>query len=404
MNAKNLVLEKITDFINDADAEAAAETVIKLQKSYPDASADEIAERLIKRKCLQAGAVGAVTSGAAMIPGLGTFAAMTFGVATDIGMTFKLQAELTLEIAYAFDHVLNESEKQKIILTITGISAGSQAALQKVGREIAQKATADLAQKSIVKAIPFLGVAASAGMNIASTYVIGRRAQAYFTLGPDQMENWADGLRAISGVDERKLVGWLGETTENSWELISGGAQAAADTVVVTGKSTGKVVLVYSKKVTQAILASGGRLIGALWGGAAYLWPFKGKEPAQIEKKRGFWANLRRRLSWRRDKKEDTPPLTEAEMVEKITHASIEGAAVIGIIGAGDTAFVDLQEDQSYLDKLLGVFSWLPERWRLVDGETPDPDLMSELTQKYEPSNLIIYESDETVVEKKDEV
>ncbi len=401
MNAKNFVLEKITDFINDADAEAAAETVTKLQKSYPDASADEIVERLIKRKCLQAGAVGAVTSGAAMIPGLGTFAAMTFGVATDIGMTFKLQAELTLEIAYAFDHVLDENEKQKIILTITGISAGSQAALQKVGKEIAQKATADLAQKSIVKAIPFLGVAASAGMNIVTTYIIGRRAQAYFTLGPDQMENWADGLRAISGVDEQKLVDWLGETTENSWALISSGAQSAADTVVVTGKSTGKVILVYSKKVSQSILASGGRLIGALWGGAAYLWPFKGKEPAQIEGKRGFWARLRRRLSWRKEK--DTPQLSEAELVEKITQAPIEGAAVIGIIGAGDETSIEPQEDQSYLDKLLGVFSWLPDRWQLVDGETPDPNLMSELTQKYEPSTMIIYESDEPVAEKRDE-
>src|SRR5262245_49203948 len=105
--------ESLTGYINDADEKAAAERVAALRQKQPDAPVEDLADSLIKRKCFRAGAVGAVTSGAALIPGLGTFASLTFGVAADIGMTFKLQAELVLELAALYGHSLTPDEKRR---------------------------------------------------------------------------------------------------------------------------------------------------------------------------------------------------------------------------------------------------------------------------------------------------
>ena len=107
-----------------------------LRSKIPEASTEQVVDELIRRKCMKAGSVGAVTSGAAILPGLGTFASLTFGVAADIGMTFKMQAELVLEIAAAHARDLSPGEKRRLILLVTGVSTGANQALSQVGETI----------------------------------------------------------------------------------------------------------------------------------------------------------------------------------------------------------------------------------------------------------------------------
>jgi hypothetical protein len=258
---KSGVLDDLAGFmeqaIDNADEEAAAERVATLSEENPDASPDELVELLTKRKCMQTGALGAITSGASMIPGLGTALSLTFGVAADIGVTFKLQAELVLEIAAVYERTLNPTEKRRVVMLITGLSAGANQALSKAGRRIAEKATERLAQKSVIKAIPVIGVAASAGTNILFTYVIGQRAKAYFSLGPEAVGDWGESIRAVTGVDERIIAGWLTETTERSWRLVSDSAQGAAGMMIVAGKAAGEVVVVGAGKAGEAIAGVG---------------------------------------------------------------------------------------------------------------------------------------------------
>lgn len=258
----------LVSVINNADEQAAAKRVESLRQQYPEASADLVADLLIKEKCRQTGAVGAVTSGASVIPGLGTVAALTFGVAADIGLTFKLQAELVLELAAAYGYLLSNTEKQRVVMLITGISAGTNQILSKVGKEIAEQATERLASKSVTKAIPVLGVAASAGVNILSTYLIGQRAKAYFGLGAEAMGDWTESLRAITGVDTRPLTGWLVETTENSWKLVNQQLHSAKGLALTAGKSLGEVVVAGTTSSWQIVRASFRFLFsipGALW-------------------------------------------------------------------------------------------------------------------------------------------
>ena len=247
------VIERMTKAVSDADEAAAAKRVDNLRTSRPTVSPAELVDLLIHQKCLQTGAVGAITSGSALVPGLGTVTALTFGVAADIGMTFKMQAELVLEIAAVYERKLSPDEKRTAVMLVTGISTGANQLLEKAGEQIARKATERLAQKSVTKALPLIGVAASAGSNIVTTYVIGQRARAYFGLSPEAMGDWAESIRALTGVDERVMIEWLIETTERSWQVVSNSAKNAVGAVIVAGKSTGEVIVISAGKVSEAV-------------------------------------------------------------------------------------------------------------------------------------------------------
>jgi len=225
----------IYNAISDVDLGQASEKVTQLREKYPNASPQKLSQMLIREKCQKTGTVGAVTSGAGLIPGVGTLAAITLGTAADIGATFKLQSELVLEIAAVYDYPLNEEEKQRIVLGVSGISAGTTALARRAGQTAAIKASEKVAgkaiEKSLVKALPIIGVMASAGTNVLSSYIIGQRADAYFRLGPEHVGTWADSLRTISGVDERKLSRWLADSSKSAGQAVVTGTGKIAGTV-----------------------------------------------------------------------------------------------------------------------------------------------------------------------------
>jgi uncharacterized protein (DUF697 family) len=230
------LLKGLDKAISSADEKAAAERVAAWRNAHPDAPVDRLVEALIKAKAQQTAAVGAATSSTDIIPGLGTLAALALGTAADIGVTFRLQAELVLEIAAAYGHALNETEKRDAVLVVTGISVGTNRLLSLAGRDVAEAAAERFAGRSVLKVVPFLGIAASAAANALTTYVIGRRAAAYFERGPAAMGNWADNLRAITGVDERRIGGWMAEAAETT--RVAGTARALGQTL---GAATGAV-------------------------------------------------------------------------------------------------------------------------------------------------------------------
>ena len=157
---------------------------------------------------------------------------------------------------------------------------------------------------------------------MVTTYIIGRRAQAYFSLGPDEMEGWADGLRAISGVNEQEIIGWLGETTESSWQMISDGTKSTTNSVVLTSKNSGKAIVIYSQNAANALKSAGGQLVGTLSNTTTSIWNFVSR-PFQQERT------------------EDNPIKT-AESIDfeqiatQLSEADIEDQHVIGVVGAGD--------------------------------------------------------------------
>lgn len=233
------IMKTLFNVVSDVDLAAAARRVEELKAKNPDAGPRDLAQILIREKCRRTGAVGAVTSGAGLVPGLGTAAAVTLGVAADIGATFKLQAELVLEIAAVYEYPLSEQEKEQLVLVITGISAGTTTLTRRAGQTVSIKVGEKVAEravgKTILKALPVVGVIASAGTNVLSTYIIGQRADAYFRLGPEAVGSWGDTLRTISGLDERKIGSWLAGGGRSAGQALTAGMGRMGDAGKVAG-------------------------------------------------------------------------------------------------------------------------------------------------------------------------
>lgn len=243
--------------MTDADAEAAARRVARLKAEHLEAGPDELVERIIKKKCQQTGAIGAASSSAALIPVLGTLTSLTVGVATDITATFKLQAEMVLEIAAAYDFPLDTVDEQTLILLVTGISTGSNLLLNRAGSQLTVRLGERYARKWLAHALPFVGLVASAGTNVLATYVIGQRAQAYFRHGPDAVVDWKDSLRAVAGVDERKIGGWLVESGSQAWGVVREGTGRAAGAVAEAARVSGDALAAGARTTVGGVARAG---------------------------------------------------------------------------------------------------------------------------------------------------
>jgi hypothetical protein len=278
----NAIVDQIFGAIDKTDEKAAAQRVASLRQRYPDATTADLAERLIRQRSMQAGVVGVVTSGATIIPGLGTVTTLVFGVAADLQMTYKIQSELVLELAALYDHPVGLDDKRYIVALVTGMSAGTNQLVRRVGTELAEQATRRLARRAVAKSIPFVGVAASGGINMVATYFIGRRAQAYFSHDRDSLVALDDQLRALTGVDERKLLTWLTEATVQAWQMAGLGAQNLAGAALVTGQNAGRLGLVVAGHAGSAAAGAWQRIKSGVNAGAQTIssWRKRRSKPA----------------------------------------------------------------------------------------------------------------------------
>ena len=224
--AAGRLLAYVADKACEADPRTASGRAARLRRQHPDATNDLICEMLIKAKCQQTALVGGASAAPAVIPGIGTLISLTVGTMVDIGSTIRAQAELVLEIAEVYRYPMDEASRREIVLLVTGLGAGAQQLAGKAGQRVGQRVAERYAQQGIARALPVIGITAAAGTNALATYIIGRRAQAYFSRGPESIGNWKDSLRAVSGVDERKIAGWLAETRTGLAEMGAGAGRA----------------------------------------------------------------------------------------------------------------------------------------------------------------------------------
>lgn len=249
------VWHSLLDWISKVDTQVAQTRVESLRQEHPEAEAAELCELLIRAKCQRTGTVGAVTSATSAIPVIGSVFSMTLGLVVDLGSTITAQAELVLEIAEVYQVPLTENNKRETVLLILGLGSGLERLGQLAGQQLGQAVSQKLAKRWVAKAIPVLGVAASAGTNALSTYVIGRRAQAYFAQGPEALGDWQESLRAISGVDERKIGHWLQSRSQQALEGVQQSSRALIENttrgVIDGAKSVSSGVQTGAQKLAQ---------------------------------------------------------------------------------------------------------------------------------------------------------
>lgn len=224
------LMNRLTQAIDDTDEQEAAARVANLRAKYPDDTLDQLTNRLILAKARETAVVGATTSAAMIIPGIGTIAGLTLGIAADFGITFKLQAELVIEIATLYGHPMTPDEKRRVVMLVTGLSAGTTTLAHRAGKGISKRLTARLGSKYVVRALPVVGMAASATTNAVMTYAIGKRSQAYFSLGSEAMKDWRMSAGALTGLNRELLASGV-KTSGLALKKVGGTAVSGAKKV-----------------------------------------------------------------------------------------------------------------------------------------------------------------------------
>ena len=209
------LLFRVIDSVDPAVTQARVQAV---QAKYPTLDKAALAKRLIRDKALQTGAVGATTSAAGTIPGLGTLTSVTLGVTADVVATFRLQVELVMELAHLMGYEMSRAERRTAILAITGLGAGLDTAVKAVGTKVMTHVGEEYAEKAILKAIPIVGLLASAGVNVLATRVVGDRALAYFR--GKQLGEFTQDVTGVSDADAAVAEGWWQAGQTRARELL----------------------------------------------------------------------------------------------------------------------------------------------------------------------------------------
>jgi hypothetical protein len=138
-------LEKVIDWIIDTDPIAIESYVDKLREQNPGIRDDELAKKIVSRKAIKNGLVGAISG----IPGL---IALPVTVPTDLVASWKIQTYMAVSIAYVYGHTTQTTDlKTDIYIILAGDAA--KEALKRVGIEITKEVTKKAIDKYITREV-----------------------------------------------------------------------------------------------------------------------------------------------------------------------------------------------------------------------------------------------------------
>ncbi len=194
--------------LSASERSAAKKRIAALRRSYPDSDVDDLLPGLIRNKCMQSGAVGALAALGRAVPGLATVQRVTFGTAMDATLTAKLQAELVHEIFALYRLRLSADEERALLLLVAGLSAGTVKAAEKAANAFAIKLAKQYGGRLLARFLPVVSILSHSAANVLATYAVAKRAQTIARLRDPQSADVSDLLRGITGIDESKLLDW----------------------------------------------------------------------------------------------------------------------------------------------------------------------------------------------------
>lgn len=138
-------LEVVMDYVISTDYVAIEAYVDKLREQNKDISCDELAKKILHRKSIKNGLVGAIT-------GVGGLITLPVSVPADLGISWRIQASMAFSIAYVYGHTKDTTDlKTDLYIILAGDSA--KEALKRIGIEVSKSITKKAVQKYITKDI-----------------------------------------------------------------------------------------------------------------------------------------------------------------------------------------------------------------------------------------------------------
>jgi hypothetical protein len=169
---------------------------------------DEQFHALLRTACVKAAGVGALSALVGVIPGAGVLLRFTLGELVDAAAVTAIQEQLIEDTLTLYELPLPDALRKPLIAQISALGAGASIGVDALGRTLLGRFGSKLGGTVFGRVIPVISVMTSAISNAATTYAIGRRAEAFAKMGAAPADTLADAFRAFTGVDERQIWEW----------------------------------------------------------------------------------------------------------------------------------------------------------------------------------------------------
>jgi hypothetical protein len=177
---------------------------------------------LLRRKCVRAASVGALTAAGESIPGLSRVSGFVFGELLDARFLADVQRELIEETFALYDLDLPKPVRDALVGNVQVLGTSASVAGDAVVRRLVARSVGRFGTLVTRRVVPLTSIASSAFSNAMVTYAVGKRAQALAKLQGEPITALPDALRAFSGIDERRVLGWTVEATKSALGQIGG--------------------------------------------------------------------------------------------------------------------------------------------------------------------------------------
>ncbi|MBS0569154.1 MAG: hypothetical protein JSS28_00955 [Proteobacteria bacterium] len=186
---------------------------------------------LLRRKCVHAALIGGCTAAAESMPGLGKALGVVFGEVLDAEMLAVTQRELIEEVFRLYGLDLPPALQNTLVHKVQLFGTGASVTTDALGRGLLHGLLRRVGGAVARRAVPVAAVVSSAAANTSVTYVIGKRAQALARAPRASISDLPEAIRALAGVDERRIAAWSLIAAKSAIAGIGKAAKRAASTV-----------------------------------------------------------------------------------------------------------------------------------------------------------------------------
>lgn len=184
-----------------------------------DAERDRAFRVLLHTACLKAGTAAVITTLTTRVPLLNRMAPALVGSLVQSLSVARIQHQLVLDILALYGLELSELEQQGVMLLATAANVGAQELSRRTVQQLVARVGRPLdrplfGRPMLDRMLPVTNLVAENAAAIASTYAVGRRAQALCRLSGTGARDLGELLGTLTGIDQRQLAAWSVEAVK----------------------------------------------------------------------------------------------------------------------------------------------------------------------------------------------
>lgn len=166
---------------------------------------------LLHTTCLKAGTSAAASAITTRVPLLNRIAPALVGSRLEGMGVARIQQQLVLDVLELYGLDLSEQERQGVVLLATAATVDADALSRRTVEDLVDRLGAPLGRPILDRMLPLTRMLGDNAAAIASTYAVGRRAQALCRLSGSGARDLGELFGTITGIDRRQLIDWSTE-------------------------------------------------------------------------------------------------------------------------------------------------------------------------------------------------